>query len=140
MTNVGDIVVSLSDGDIRLPRLSVRQFVSMQNTLASRRARTILEDAKSLGMTHAAAIEKAHEARESASLTSSLIRWCFSLEGALEIVRESCADGTKLERIECELSPDQITEIALQLVGFEWDTKQGKWVSRSRGPSGRGTG
>lgn len=142
MTQVGQIPVTGSWGTWWARPLTVRQLVSMQRLLGQRRAAQVIEDGKVAGLPAEELMRRAEQAREQAALVSYLIRWCFELEGASEIVRVGLEghDGA-VEFLYAESSPDALTELALQLIGFQWDEQQSKWVSRSRtGASGAATG
>lgn len=136
---IGDAIVFVDGEPRRFRPLTVRELVSMQNILAQRAAEDAISDARLAGMETAAALERAREARESARLTSQIVRWCFTLEGATQIV--SCSTGSAgFNEATQGFSPDTFTELALQLIGFEWSEQAGKWVRRSQGANGGANG
>lgn len=138
---LGDVIIQCAHGEERLKPLSVRQLVTMQNLLGSRRAQEAMIDGRAAGMSGEELMLRAARIREDASLTSWIIRWAFTLEGASEIVKESCGgDFERLERIAAGCSPDELSEAALKLIGFEWDPTTSKWVSRSHAARSRATG
>jgi hypothetical protein len=128
---IGDCVVVIDGSPRRFRPLSVRELVSMQNVLAQRSAEDALNDAKAAGLNADAALARAKDARETARLTSSVIRWCFTLEGASNIVSCSTGSGNFAEATD-GFAPDDFTQLALQLVGFSWSDEKGKWVRRSQ--------
>lgn len=136
---LGDCVVVVDNVARRFKPLTVRELVSMQNVLAERAAADAIADAKAAGLDASAMLDRAKEARENARLVSQLIRWCFTLEGASEIVRCS-AGAERFETETADMSADQFTELALQLVGFDWSDTEGKWVRRSRSATGGANG
>jgi len=142
MTAIGHVPVDLPDGPLLLRPLCVRELVGMQRLLARRMADATIADGRAAELPADELMRRAAEVREQAMLTSWLIRWAFQLEGAYEILL--CAlegDQVRATAIAAALSPDDLTHIALQLLGFEWSDAEGKWVSRSRaGVSGSGTG
>jgi len=132
MNDIGDIVFNAGDSEIRLRPLTVRQMISLQSVLAHRTAATVIADAKLAGAGYEKQLELATEARRNAMLTSSLIRWCFQTEGAVEIIEEAArAAKLPLDFIE-SISPDEFADIACQLVGFVWDATDSKWIGRSQ--------
>lgn len=136
---LGDCVSIIDGVAVRFRPLTVRELVSMQNVLAERAAADTITDARAAGLPAAEALERAREARETARLVSQLIRWCFTLEGASEIVRCSTGPDDFNARTSA-MSADQFTELALQLVGFDWSDTEGKWVRRSRNATGAANG
>lgn len=132
MVNIGDIVLSLPDGERRLPLLTVRQMATMQNALGARLAREAVEDAKAAGLGSEEILKAAREARQHALLTSTLLRSCFEIGGALAILAEAVGSREEADSLAQAMTPDECTQAALQLLGFEWDAPSGKWRSRSR--------
>lgn len=137
---LGDVVFTNGAGrECRLKPLSVRQVCTMQRLLAHRKAKDCADDCKALGIPQAEAMERTAKVREQAMLTSWLIRWCFEMDGACAVISESCGDQ-QIDAV-CEaMTPDQLTDVALQLIGFEWEPSSGKWVSRAEAKSGQGIG
>lgn len=132
---IGNPVVVV-DGQVRTFRaLSVREVVTVQNALAARMAADAVTDARAAGMTPADAVQRAAAAREEARLSSSLIRSCFTLEGATRIVEQSTGREDFAAATD-GMSPDTFTELALMLVGYEWDQSASKWRRRSALPDG----
>lgn len=131
MAQIGDVIVVSGGKEWRLRPLSVRQLATMQRMLGAVKAAESIEDAKSLGLDPEKALERAAEIRQQAQLTSWIIRWCFELDGAFRIVREAIGSVEAAEEFCSSRSPDELTEVALQLIGFEWDANASKWVSRS---------
>jgi hypothetical protein len=128
---IGEIAITVGDDVRRFAPLSVRQLCTMQNVLAERMAQDAAQDAQRLGLSQTESVALCRQAREDARLSTALVRSCFTLEGALRIVTES----TGAERVDAMLdgvAPDDITDLALRLVGFEWDDTLGKWVRRAR--------
>jgi hypothetical protein len=142
MTPIGNTIVTCNDGEqIQLRPLTVRQLATMMRVMGERKAREAIDDGKHAGLSSDEIMVLAADARRNSALTSWLIRWCFELEGALQIVREACAgDAAKGDKIAESMSPDDLTNLALALIGFEWDASQSKWVSRSARRSGPETG
>lgn len=141
--NIGDIVFLNGKGvEQRLRPLSVRQVCTMQRILATRKAAACAEDCRLVGITGAEALKAVEAVRDSCSLTSRLIRWCFETDGAFTIICEAChprGESAVADVID-GMTPDELTEVALQLVGFEWDASVGKWTSRAAAKSGHAIG
>ena len=136
---IGDAIVFVDGQPRRFRPLSVRELVSMQSILAQRAAEDAIADARLAGLDTPAMLDRAREAREGARLTSQIVRWCFTLEGATQIV--GCSTGCAgFSEATNGFSPDTFTELALQLIGFEWSEELGKWVRRSQGANGGANG
>jgi hypothetical protein len=136
---IGDAIVFVDGQPRRFRPLSVRELVSMQSILAQRAAEDAIADARLAGLDTPAMLDRAREAREGARLTSQIVRWCFTLEGATQIV--GCSTGSAgFSEATQGFSPDTFTELALQLIGFEWSEELGKWVRRSQGANGGANG
>ena len=140
---IGDIVfVNGAGREQRLRPLTVRQVCTMQRVLASRKAAACAEDCRAVGIDPADALKAVAAVRDQCALTSTLIRWCFETDGAYAIIAEACQPRTDAEvnaAVE-GMTPDELTEVALQLVGFEWDASAGKWKSRAAMTSDRAIG
>lgn len=140
MTSIGDIVFTDGGGaEKRLKPLTVRQLCTLQQVMARRKAAAAAEDCRAAGMDAPSAAARAAEVREQAMLTSWMIRWAFELDGAVAIVAEACGSET-VDGLCAGMAPDELTELALRLIGFEWDDTAGKWTSRSASKSARGIG
>lgn len=139
--NLGDVAVAVN-GEIRqFPRLSVRQLCSMAAVLGERNALETAQDCQRLNLSPEDALARCRQAREDARLSTAVVRWCFTMDGALRVLSESVG-ADRVDALADGMSPDMLTETALQVVGFEWSDELGKWVRRSTlAPSnGRATG
>lgn len=140
---IGAIVIEVQGAaPVLLKPLTVRQLCTLQRQLAQRRSQDAIEVARAVGVTDIAQLtQAATAAREAAALTSTLVRWMFDLEGAEAAVRMAAMEsGVDAETVFGLLSPDDMTDIALQAIGYQWDPDSSKWTSRSRLPSGRAIG
>ena len=60
-------------------------------------------------------------------------RWSFSM-------RIGCLVKIQLaDQLTEGMTPDEVTNLALQVIGFRWDDGSGKWVSRSASRNGPAT-
>jgi hypothetical protein len=133
--NIGDICWSVGDDVRRFPPLTVRQLVTMQSVLAERAAVDTGDDCRRLALSADETLLACRKSRDDARLSTAVVRWCFTLDGALRLITESvgaanvdaCVDG---------IAPDDLTDIALQIIGFEWSDDLGKWVRRARATGG----
>ena len=139
MTTAGDIVVIVGDSERRVRQLTVRQLATMQNTLGARLASQAIRDAREAQMPSAEVLEAAAVARSQAMRTSTLMRWCFDLAGAVAILTESCGTADAADQLTEGMTPDEVTNLALQEIGFRWADGSGKWVSRSASRNGPAT-
>jgi len=139
MVTPGDIVVVVDGSERRVKQLTVRQLASMQNTLAARLASQAIRDAREAQLSDDAVMEAAAAARTQAMLTSTIIRWCFDLAGAIAILTEATGCAASADALTEGMTPDEVTQLALQVIGFQWDADSSKWVSRSVSRNGLAT-
>jgi hypothetical protein len=107
----------------------------MQSVLAERAAVDTGDDCRRLALSADETLLACRKSRDDARLSTAVVRWCFTLDGALRLITESvgaanvdaCVDG---------IAPDDLTDIALQIIGFEWSDDLGKWVRRARATGG----
>lgn len=125
-------VIRFVDGQRReFPPVSVRGLASLHAELAERRVAEVARDCKALGMLHEDTLARMATAREDSQLATSITRWAFTLEGARAIVSASVGADQADDMLD-GLSPDDIAQVALNLIGFHWDDESSKWVRRSR--------
>jgi hypothetical protein len=128
---LGNIVVQVGSEQRSFRPLTVRELCTAHNALAESVARAAILDCRALGLDADETLRRAKEAREDARLSSSIIRSCFTMDGASRIV-EASTGAEAFESAVDGMTPDAISELALQLVGFEWSADLSKWVRRSR--------
>lgn len=128
---IGDAVAIVNGAERRFPPLSVRQVCTMQNAMAERAAADAIADCRALGLDTDETLRRVRSAREDARLSTSLVRACFTFDGAARVLSESVG-ADRVETMLDGIAPDAITELALQVIGFEWSADLGKWVRRSR--------
>jgi hypothetical protein len=128
---IGDAVAIVDGVERRFPPLSVRQVCTMQTVLAERAAADAIADCRALGLDAEETIRRARTAREDSRLATSLVRSCFTFDGACRVLTESVG-AERAEAMLDGVAPDALVELALQVIGFEWDANAGKWVRRSR--------
>lgn len=132
---LGQVVVTVNGEQRSFRPLTVRELCTAHNALGEVAARAAIADCQSLGLDKDDTLSRAATAREDAKLSSAIIRSCFTMDGAARIVEMSTGkDG--FESALDGMTPDRISELALQLLGFEWSADLSKWVRRSRGANG----
>ena len=131
---IGDVVFSVGDEIRRFPQLTVRQLATMQSVLAERAAQDAAADGLRIGIAPADIAARCAAVREEARLSTALVRWAFTLDGALRIVTESVG-ADAVDAATAGIAPDDLTDIALQILGFHWDADAGKWARRLRAQS-----
>lgn len=125
-------VVRVVDGQSRtFPPVTVRGLATLHNQLAELRAAQVARDCRALDMTPADTLAAMATAREDAQLATSITRWAFTLEGARAIVAASVGADAADAMLD-GLTPDDIANVALNLIGFVWDDESSKWQRRSR--------
>jgi len=136
---IGDAVCIVGTEERRFTPLSVRQVCTLQTVLAERMAADTVADCRTLGLDADETLRRVRVAREDARLSTTLVRSCFTFDGACRILSESVG-ADRAETMLDGIAPDALTELALQVIGFEWSADLGKWVRRSRvNPAANGT-
>lgn len=128
---IGDAVCIVGTEERRFSPLSVRQVCTLQTVLAERMAADTVADCRTLGLDADETLRRVRVAREDARLSTTLVRSCFTFDGACRILSESVG-ADRAETMLDGIAPDALTELALQVIGFEWSADLGKWVRRSR--------
>jgi hypothetical protein len=128
---IGDAVCIVGTEERRFTPLSVRQVCTLQTVLAERMAADTVADCRTLGLDADETLRRVRVAREDARLSTTLVRSCFTFDGACRILSESVG-ADRAETMLDGIAPDALTELALQVIGFEWSADLGKWVRRSR--------
>jgi hypothetical protein len=128
---IGDAVAIVGGEERRFPPLTVRQVCTLQSVMAERMAAETAADCRALGLDTDETLRRTRTAREDARLSTTLVRSCFTFDGACRILTESVGADRAESMLE-GIAPDDLTELALQTVGFEWSADVGKWVRRSR--------
>lgn len=136
---IGDAVCIVGTDERRFPPLSVRQVCTLQSVIAEHMAAEMRADCAALGLDTDETLRRVRMAREDARLSTTLVRACFTFDGACRVLTESVG-ADRAESMLDGIAPDDLTELALQVVGFEWSADMGKWVRRSRvNPAPNGT-
>lgn len=132
---LGNIVVTVGGQQRTFRPLTVRELCTAHNGLGEAAAQAAISDCRAIGLDVDETLRRAKDAREDARLSSSIIRSCFTMDGAARIV-EISTGAAGFEAALDGMTPDRISELALQLVGFEWSDDLSKWVRRSLAANG----
>ena len=111
------LTIQRNSKTIKIPMASVQDVIDLMDESYSRRRKELASDMKEMEIDDAGRIEALKELRERKGMTTDLIREAFTLPGAHAIIRHM-ADPENLEEI-LEEAPDEIVQLALQILGFE---------------------
>jgi hypothetical protein len=111
------IMVERKGKAIRIPEATIANLIGLMEHKYQQERLIILADLEEVGATVEAKYEAVTQLRESKGLTTALLRWCFSLEGAVEVIRY-LSDPSQHEVL-LDATPDELVYLALRLVGYD---------------------
>lgn len=82
-------VTGKSGREYAVKALTVRQRMALGNLLEERARRQTAADCAAAGMGKQETVDAIRAARDKASLISTLVSWCFSVEGSLAVLTAS---------------------------------------------------
>ena len=107
---------------VRIPEPSVANLIGLMEHKYQIERMAILADLEEVGASTEAKYKAMNELREAKGLTSVLLRWCFTLEGAVEVIKY--LTDTKIHDEMLDATPDELVFLALRLVGYEAPDEQ----------------
>jgi len=111
------IMVEREGKAIRVPEATVANLIGLMEHKYQLERVAILADMEEVGATTEAKYAAIHELRQSKGLTTALLRWCFSLEGAVEVIKY-LTDSSHHDRL-LDAPVDELVYLALRLIGYE---------------------
>ena len=117
------IPVHVGEDTVLVPRLKVQQIIDLAVLRHARERKDLLEDLDDAGVDKVDRVRHLREKRDESGLTSVVIRWAFSIEGAFAIVR--AAMGGEFPSILESVDATRLTQIALGCLGLDLDELAG---------------
>ena len=102
---------------LRVPEATVANIIGLMDHKYQIERVAVLADMEEVGATTEAKYEAIRELREGKGLTTALLRWCFTLEGAVEIIKYLTA--TEQHEQLLDAPPDELVYLALRLIGYD---------------------
>ena len=100
--------------------LTVRERIGISSDLIDRRRARALATAKDAGMSPKDAAAFVREAVEEAERVSALVMYCFTLEGALAVLRVACTAGS-LDKFAESVEPGRLSAVAARCLNVRTD-------------------
>ncbi len=113
------IAVTVADGTILVPRLTVQQIVDLAVLRHERERRELVQDLEDAGVPAEDRLAKLREHRKEVGLSSVIVRWAFSVDGAYQIIRS--AMGGEFPSMLDGMDPANLSSLALQCIGVSLD-------------------
>lgn len=111
------IMVERGGKAIRVPEASVANLIGLMDHKYHLERVAILADLEEVGATTEAKYAAIRDLRESKSLTTALLRWCFSLEGAVEVIKYLTDSSLHDQLLDAPV--DELVYLALRLIGYD---------------------
>ena len=111
------IMVERGGKAIRVPEATVANLIGLMEHKYQGERSAILADMEECGASTEAKYDAIRELRESKGLTTALLRWCFSLEGAVEVIKY-LTDSSQHDQL-IDAPPDELVYLALRLIGYD---------------------
>tara|TARA_R100001510_G_scaffold57782_1_gene67736 strand:+ start:5125 stop:5550 length:426 start_codon:yes stop_codon:yes gene_type:complete len=111
------IMVEREGKAIRVPEATVANLIGLMEHKYQQERSAILADMEEVGASPEVKFEAITKLRDDKGLTTALLRWCFSLEGAVQVIKylTSSEDHDRL----LDAPPDELVYLALRLIGYE---------------------
>jgi len=112
------IAVPVADGTILVPRLKVQQIIDLAVLRHERERKELVQDLEDAGVDPDDRLERLREHRKEVGLSSVIVRWAFSVDGAYNIIRMAMGEfPTELEGMD----PGNLSRLALACIGVNLD-------------------
>ncbi len=113
------IAVTVGQGTILVPRLRVQQIIDLAVLRHERERRDLIQDLEDAGVPADDRLERLRQHRKEVGLSSVIVRWAFSVDGAYQILKMAMGDQFP-EEFE-GLDPANLSSLALQCIGVDLD-------------------
>lgn len=120
MNLCAEITVPCAGEEIKLKPLTVRQRLAYSNTLVERERQKAIDNGRAVGMKPAEIAVHVGEAVAAAERMSSVVMSCWTLEGALSVIRLA-SDERTAELLGSSLEPGRLGVVAAQCLGVDID-------------------
>jgi hypothetical protein len=111
------IMVERGGKAIRVPEATVANLIGLMEHKYQIERMAILADMEEVGASTEARFDAISKLRESKGLTTALLRWCFSLEGAVEVIKYLTSTEEHDQLLAAP--PDELVYLALRLIGYD---------------------
>ncbi len=112
------IAVPVADGTILVPRLKVQQIIDLAVLRHERERKELVQDLEDAGVDPDDRLQRLREHRKEVGLSSVIVRWAFSVDGAYNIVRMAMGEfPAELEGMD----PGNLSRLALACIGVDLD-------------------
>lgn len=111
------IPVTIADETVLVPRLRVQQVIDLQTLRHESDRRDLIRDLEEAGVPAEDRLARLREHRETAGLSSVIVRAAFTVSGAFQIIR--LAMGGEFPESFAGLEPTELSRIALQCLGLD---------------------
>ncbi len=112
------IAVPVADGTILVPRLKVQQIIDLAVLRHERERKELVQDLADAGVNPEDRLERLRQHRKEVGLSSVIVRWAFSVDGAYSIIRMAMGDfPAELEGMD----PGNLSRMALACIGVNLD-------------------
>ena len=113
---------NIGSKSMQVGRLSVRQVTSLMDAMYDRERVRLKADLDDAGVDTKLKLEKLQELREECMLTGTLLKSCFTLSGAMEVIAYAFDNEPPADFDNCD--SDMVTNVAAFLIGFDLDELQ----------------
>lgn len=113
------IAVTVGPGTILVPRLRVQQIIDLAVLRHERERRDLIQDLEDAGVPADDRLERLRQHRKEVGLSSVIVRWAFSVDGAYQILKMAMGDQFP-EEFE-SFDPANLSNLALQCIGVDLD-------------------
>ena len=112
------IAVPVADGTILVPRLKVQQIIDLAVLRHERERKELVQDLEDAGVDPDDRLQRLREHRKEVGLSSVIVRWAFSVDGAYNIIRMAMGEfPAELEGF----GPANLSKLALACIGVDLD-------------------
>tara|TARA_S200002703_G_scaffold152917_1_gene153854 strand:- start:286 stop:711 length:426 start_codon:yes stop_codon:yes gene_type:complete len=101
---------------IRVNEATVAEVIGLMDHQFERQRKELIEDLEAVNASEDLKLEEVKKLRDEKGLTSKLIRYAFTLRGAIDVIQYVVPEEKREECLNAE--PDEIVWLALRLLGF----------------------
>lgn len=116
------VVFKTQKSVVHVDQATVQDVIDMMESKYLQARKQLVDDLKFAGASEDALVKGLNELRQNKGITAMLLRDAFTLEGAKQIV-EHMAKTEDHETIFAS-KPDDIVNLALQVLGYEYDHEE----------------
>ena len=113
------ILIERGDETLHINEATVADIIGLLEHRHSQARADLLADLEEISATEEAKLEALAKLREDKGMTSALVRSCFTLSGAVDVIKY-VVPPEQHERV-LDAEPDDVVLLALRVLGFEVD-------------------